>query len=179
MKAIYSNLKRWWTAVAFLVSGGMLAAAHAFETFGGLDPCNLCLKQREVYWAALAVSGAATLWHLISRSRRGTPRLAAFVLALVFITGGITAGFHAGGEQKWWALPATCSAGNPLDVDLSNLAGILDGSVEVAPITGCGDIPWSFLGLSMAAWNFVVSLALAIMSLLAAKRPKDARAPRN
>jgi hypothetical protein len=31
----------------------------------------------------------------------------------------------------------------------------------------------------MAGWDFVISLALAIFSLLAAKRPKDARAPRS
>jgi len=57
MKRLYSILMRWWTVFAFVISAAMLAAAHAFERFGGLDPCNLCLKQREVYWAALAVSG--------------------------------------------------------------------------------------------------------------------------
>ncbi len=179
MKRLYSILMRWWTVFAFVISAAMLAAAHAFERFGGLDPCNLCLKQREVYWAALAVSGAATAWHLISRSRRGTPRLAAFVLALVFIAGAITAGFHAGGEQGWWALPATCMAGNPADIDYGNLASILNGTVEIEPITSCGDIAWSFMGLSMAAWNFIALVLLSVLSLLAAKRPKDARAPRN
>ena len=178
MKRLYSILMRWWSVVAMVVSAAMLGAAHAFERFGGLDPCNLCLKQREVYWAALVVAASATLWHLISRSRRSTPRLAAFVLALVFITGVITAGFHAGGEQGWWTLPATCAAGNPSAIDYSNLAGILDGSVEIAPVTSCGDIAWSFLGLSMAAWNLIALVILSILSLLAAKRPKDARAPR-
>ncbi|MEG1452156.1 disulfide bond formation protein B, partial [Brevundimonas sp.] len=114
-----------------------------------------------------------------SRSRRGTPRLAAFVLALVFITGAITAGFHAGGEQGWWALPATCMAGNPADIDFGNLSGILNGTVEIDPIISCGDIAWSFMGLSMAAWNFIALVLLSALSLLAAKRPKDARAPRN
>lgn len=179
MKRVYSILMRWWTVVALAVSAAMLAAAHAFERFGGLDPCNLCLKQREVYWAAVVVAGAATAWHLISRSRRGTPRLAAFVLAVVFIAGAITAGFHAGGEQGWWALPATCSAGNPMDIDFANLAGVMNGTVAIDPITSCGDIAWSFLGLSMAAWNLVVLVALSVLSLLAAKRPKDARAPRH
>jgi disulfide bond formation protein DsbB len=37
---------------------------------------------------------------------------------------------------------------------------------------------WRWLGLSMAGWNVLISLALATFSLLAAKRPKDARAPR-
>ena len=37
----------------------MLATAHAFERFAYLAPCQLCLRQREVYWAAVAM--AATL----------------------------------------------------------------------------------------------------------------------
>ena len=44
-----------WPLVAALVSAAMLAIAHAFERFGGLAPCTLCLRQREVYWVALAV----------------------------------------------------------------------------------------------------------------------------
>jgi len=48
----------------------------------------------------------------------------------------------------------------------------------IKPVVGCGDVAWSFGGISMAGWNFLISLALAVFSLLAAKRPKDARAPR-
>jgi len=177
MKRLYQILTGWWTALALAISLAMLGAAHGFERFMGLAPCNLCLKQREVLWAAVAISGLATLWAVISRSRRGTPRIASFLLAAIFITSAITAGFHAGGEQGWWALPATCSAGNPLDFDLSSLSALADGSALTQPIISCGDVAWRFLGLSMAAWNFLISVTLAIMSLLAAKRPKDARAP--
>ena len=42
-----------WRLCAVLVAAGMLATAHAFETFGGYAPCTLCLRQREVYWAIL------------------------------------------------------------------------------------------------------------------------------
>ena len=41
-----------WRLFALLASVAMLATAHAFETFGGLAPCELCLKQRTVYWVA-------------------------------------------------------------------------------------------------------------------------------
>ena len=42
----------------------------------------------------------------------------------------------------------------------------------------CDAVVWSFLGLSMAGWNTLLSAGLAVFSLLAAKRPKDARAPK-
>ena len=53
---VYRLLTRWWTAFALAASLAMLGAAHAFERFGGLEPCNLCLKQREVYWGAVVVA---------------------------------------------------------------------------------------------------------------------------
>jgi disulfide bond formation protein DsbB len=40
-------------------------------------------------------------------------------------------------------------------------------------------VTWRFAGLSMAGWNTLISGGLALFSLLAAKRPKDARAPRS
>ena len=178
MTRLYQRLTRWWTAFALAASLAMLGAAHAFERFAGLPPCNLCLKQREVYWAAVAIAGAATFWAVFSRASRGTPRIASFLLAAVFFTGAITAGYHAGGELKWWDLPATCSAIPSTTIDLGGLAALANGTAEMKPIVGCGDVPWNLFGISMAGWNFLISLALAVFSLLAAKRPKDARAPR-
>ncbi|NBB65729.1 disulfide bond formation protein B [Pseudomonas sp. ODNR1LW] len=176
MKDIYSLLTRWWTAFAMAASLAMLAAAHGFERFMGLAPCNLCLKQREVYWGAVAVAAVATIWTLISGSRRGTPRIASFLLAAIFATGAITAVFHMGGENKWWSLPATCVGGGA--VDLESLTALALGSGTGSRVAMCDAVAWSWLGLSMAGWNAVASVVLAVFSLLAAQRPKDARAPR-
>lgn len=177
MVGLYRLLTRWWTAFALAASLALLGAAHAFERFGDLAPCNLCLKQREVYWGAVAIALVATLWHLVSRGSRGTPRIAAFLLAVVFATGTITAVFHMGGEMKWWDLPATCSGGG--DINLESLAALALGTGPVEKVVMCDAVTWRFLGLSMAGWNALISAALAVFSLLAAKRPKDARAPRN
>ena len=176
MRGLYRLLTRWWTAFALAASLALLGAAHAFERFGDLAPCNLCLKQREVYWGAVAIALVATLWHLVSRGSRGTPRIAAFLLAVVFTTGAITAAFHMGGEMKWWALPATWSGGG--DLNLESLAAFALGAGPVESVVMCDAVTWRFLGLSMAGWNVLISAALAVFSLFAAKRPKDARAPR-
>jgi len=176
MTRLYQLLTRWWTAFALAASLAMLGAAHALERFAGLAPCNLCLKQREVYWGAVAVALVATVWHLVSRGSRGTPRIAAFLLAVVFAAGAITAVFHMGGELDWWALPASCAGGG--QVDLESLTALALGSGPVERLPTCDAVAWSFLGLSMAGWNALISTALAVFSLFAAKRPKDARAPR-
>ena len=175
--SLYRLLTRWWTAFALAISLAMLGFAHFSERVLGLAPCNLCLKQREVYWGAVAIALIATLWAIISQARRGTPRLAAFLLFAVFTTGAITAGFHAGGEMKWWALPALC-AGGGAGADLESLTSLALGVGEPQRVVMCDAVTWRFLGLSMAGWNALFSVALAGFSLIAAKRPKDARAPR-
>lgn len=175
MLTVCRFIARWWTAFAFAAAASLLGVAHAFERFGGLAPCNLCLKQREVLWAAIAIALPATLWALFSRASRGTPRIAAFLLTAVFATGAVTAGFHAGGELGWWSLPAACAGAGMADLD--SLTALAFGTGSTAPIPRCAAVAWSFLGLSMAGWNTLVSAALAGISLAAAKRPKDARAP--
>src|SRR5262249_54859963 len=108
MTALDAVLKRWliW---AFLAAAAMLAAAHAFQTFGHLAPCPLCLKQREVYWAALPVSatGAAAL---ASPWRGAARKVAGALLAVIFGYGAYLAGFHAGAEWHWWPAPQTCAS---------------------------------------------------------------------
>ncbi len=78
--------------------------------------------------------------------------------------------------MDWWALPATCMGGT---VDASQAVDFMLGTGAVEPIVSCGDVAWRFAGISMAGWNALISVALAGFSLLAAKRPKDARAPRS
>lgn len=159
---------RWWVGFALLAAASLLAAAHGFERFGGYAPCALCLKQRDIYWFAIAIALPAWLWALFSRSP-GTPRLASFLLFAVFAAGSITALFHAGVEAKWWPGPSTCTGGGGLD--MSQLSRILSGQSVRPP--QCDVAVWWFLGLSMAAWNAMIAAALSLVSLLASMRRKE------
>lgn len=157
-------LQTWrWPLIALGVSLAMLGAAHAFEAFAYLLPCPLCLRQREVYWAVVAMTVTALLlWQI-----RQNPRFVlAFniMLGLVFLTGAVVAAYHAGVEYKYWPAPSGCTA-NLVDmnaIDLSNL-----NERQGAP--SCTDDPWKGrYGLSMAGWNAVISLGLAALSFRAA-----------
>jgi disulfide bond formation protein DsbB len=148
-----------WPLYALIASLAMLAAAHAFETFGQMAPCALCLKQREAYWIVAGVSVVALA---VQRWRSDAAALRA-LNALIFVgfaAGAVVAGFHAGVEQKWWPGLASC-AGTALSADVDLLAA-LEAPSKAA---GCDTIPWSMLGLSMAAWNMLISLGLAAISL--------------
>ena len=163
--AVLDTLFKRWPYVAFVISAAMLAIAHAFQTFGHLEPCHLCLKEREVYWAAMAVSALAIAAEL-TRVRAPAPRIGSLVLAAVFAYGTYLAAFHAGAEWKWWPAPEGCSSTGP--VNMAALKALLEGTGAKTP--ACDQAPWVFLGLSMAGWNCLISAGLVGLSLTAAAR---------
>lgn len=164
-RQILDRLPRQWPLVAAVVSLAMLVIAHASEVFGGLVPCALCLRQREVYWTAL-VLGLGGL--VLSRFWRPalTRRLTCGLLALVFLFGAGLAAYHAGVEWTWWPGPTTCSGGGAVSADA--MADLLGGKKIRGP--SCDRAAWVFLGLSMAGWNSLASLALSVISLQAFRR---------
>ncbi|PZR36544.1 disulfide bond formation protein B [Caulobacter segnis] len=169
---LYDLVTRHWPLLAVLASALMLAIAHAFERFGGLAPCHLCLKQREVYWVAGTVGLIA--WGLQRTPLWPRLRLPAnLLLGGLFLYGAGLATYHAGAEWKWWPGPASCSGVGYAGV--SDLEAMLKGTAKIkAP--ACDKAAWVFLGLSMAGWNVLVSLKLAVWSVLAALRKSGAAA---
>jgi disulfide bond formation protein DsbB len=159
---VNSFLKHWpWTAL--VVSLAVLGIAHGFETFGRLAPCELCLKERQVYWAAIAVGFVGGLVSLrVPRLRLWT----CLLLGLIFLGGALLAGYHAGVEWKLWKGPEECT-GSHVRITVADMQRLLNGGAMNIP--RCDKPAFVFLGLSMAGWNAVVSLALAIASAAAAR----------
>ena len=156
-----------WRLCALLASAGMLAIAHAFQTFGGLAPCELCLHQREGYWAAAAV---AAVFMVVVRTAGG-PRWRAFscwLLAAIFLGEAALAAYHAGVELKYWPGPQACTGAGL--VTAGDMANLLKGVVQKAP--RCDEPAWTFAGLSMAGWNALAALGLTVLSVLAALRER-------
>jgi len=85
---------------------------------------------------------------------------------VIVLVGAGIAFYHAGVEQHWWEGPTTCTSQGIAGLSGEDLmAQIMD-----APIVRCDEIPWSMFGLSMAAWNGVVSLGLAGMWFFALRK---------
>jgi len=156
-----------WPFFAAAASLLMLGGAHAFETFGHYSPCELCLKQRDVYWAALVTAGVA----IVFASTRGDLRLRRVfdaLLGLIFLGGAAVATYHAGVEWKWWPGPATCTGGGHLSS--TELAARMTQLLSGAPqhLIRCDEAAWRMFGISMAGYNAAISLVLAIASFVAA-----------
>ena len=143
----------------------ILGAAFAFQLIGGLQPCELCIWQRYPYAIAIGLTGVG-----IGLARAGVShRILALLLllcALTFLTGAGIALFHVGVEQKWWQGTSACVA------QLSGVTTMEDFRQRLlaAPVVRCDEAAWSLFGLSMAGYNMLLSLALGIASLVAARR---------
>lgn len=160
-------LTRRWPLIALIASGLILAAAHYWEA-QGYAPCTLCLRQREVYWTAIAVAAAALILPLAMRASRTACAFNA-LLTLCFLFGAGMAGYHVGVEFHWWAGPTEC-ASTGAGASAAGLDALLRGA-EIKP-PACDEPNWFFLGLSMAFWNLLLSLGLAAASALAAVRSR-------
>lgn len=142
--------------IVLLTSGALLLGALGFQFFGGLAPCDLCMDQRYAHVAALVLAIAA----IVVRGRIGW-LLAGLAMVALAMSGGIGI-FHAGVEQKWWAGPTGCTGGSLTGLSTEEAAKRLMGT----PVVRCDEIPWSLLGISMAGWNAIVSLGVALLASL-------------
>jgi disulfide bond formation protein DsbB len=153
--------RRAFALLAFLsvsALGFALVQQYAF----GLAPCEFCIWQRWP-WGLVGVIG------VIGAATAPAPRIARPLLLLagvLLVVGAAVAAFHAGVEQHWWEGPTACSS-------TAGPAGSLEAlraQLANAPIVRCDQIAWSLLGLSMAGYNFLVSLVAALGTFSIARR---------
>ena len=146
--------------VALATTGhvGLLGGAFLFQ-LAGYAPCAMCLWQRWPHAIAILL-GIAALAGLWPRAMAGLAALSALATAGIGV-------FHAGVEQGWWPGPASCTGSG---AGLSNLSGgdLLSTDIPETLVM-CDDIVWQ-LGLTMAGWNAILSLMLAVLWVVAATR---------
>ncbi|MGZ3298058.1 MAG: disulfide bond formation protein B [Asticcacaulis sp.] len=172
-RKIFLLFGRWWSISALILSLLMLATAWSFQIFAHLPPCHLCLKQRDIYWIAVGVSGVASVWALFTGAK-GPPRVFSFVLFAIFLTGAALATFHAGAEWHYRKGPESCTASSS-EISLDQMAAFLAGGATTA--ARCDIAAWRWFGISMAGYNAIASALLALLSLIASLRPRRKRKP--
>ncbi|QDP19251.1 disulfide bond formation protein B [Sphingomonas xanthus] len=145
----YLALLRKARLLALLVPGGLLGGALFSQYVGGLHPCEMCYWQRWPHAAAMVMA----IWALLSPAATGRARMLVLGAALAIALSGAIGVFHAGVEAGLWEGVTSCTA-----TAASSLDDILN-----TPLIRCDQVPWSFLGISMAGWNAILSLGGATM----------------
>ncbi|UWR20918.1 disulfide bond formation protein B [Sulfitobacter sp. S190] len=147
---------RTYILAATCGSAAILLGAFAFQHLGGLPPCKLCIWQRWPHAVAVAIGCVVLL--------SGQIRLAWLSALAALSTAGI--GFyHVGVEQGWWEGPSSCTSTGVGGLSAQELMD----QIMAAPLVRCDDIAWQFIGISMAGWNAILSLALAAIWITAAR----------
>ncbi len=147
----HKSLRRWVPVALLMVCAAPLGTALTAEHIFGVFPCDLCLYQRIPF----ALSGLLALALIIFRPRRTIFILAVSLAALAFSANAGIAFYQVGVEQHWWV--SSC-AGLPV-TELS--AADMIKELEWPRQTACDKGEWTFLGISMAAWNVPYCLILA------------------
>ncbi|MET4100617.1 disulfide bond formation protein DsbB [Roseovarius sp. MBR-78] len=140
--------------IAAAGSAALLLGAFAFQHLGGMAPCKLCLWQRWPHGVAIGAGVLALIaW----------PALMALLgAAAALVTAGI-GGYHTGVERGWWQGPSDCTGG---PIGGMSAEDLLD-QIMAAPLVRCDEVPWEMWGLSMASWNMLASLGLALLWIMA------------
>ncbi len=150
--------------LALLVPAALLAGALGSEHFGGLHPCEMCHWQRWGHYAALAFA----LGSLAMRGSADRGRSLVWLAALGILSSGLVGIYHSGVEAGIFEGFTQCTSGTGAGGDI--LKDILS-----APLVRCDQVQWSFLGVSMAGWNALISTGSALVILwLSLRRPREA-----
>jgi disulfide bond formation protein DsbB len=144
-------------AVVAIAGAATILGALYFQHVLGYRPCPLCLEQRYPYYFAIPLAVFILLGESVGSRRRILLAALAVIAGLMLWNAGLGA-YHAGVEWKWWPGPNTC--GGAADLGSGNLLKDLQ-SINVVR---CDEAAWTFLGLSLAGYNVLISLALAAVA---------------
>ena len=147
--------------VLFIASVSVLSLALWFQFFQGLEPCVLCHYQRIPY----VITSILSMLAFVLAASGQVLVIIHGLTALVFLVGAGIAGYHFGIEQQWWRGVTECTGA---DVGSAKSISEIRSQVMTAPLVRCDNVSWSLLGVSMAGYNFLISLGLMAAAIFAA-----------
>ena len=140
--------------LALLLPAALLAGAYGSQYIGGLYPCEMCWWQRYPHFAAVGIALVA-----FAVGNPGYRRALVALAALAIATSGGIAGFHAGVEYTWWEGLTACTS------TVTGTGDELLKSIMNAPLIRCDVAPWTLFGISLAGYNFLLSVGGAVAIL--------------
>lgn len=169
MKKLIDVLVAHW-ALFFLGSAAVILGAAFLSQYGfGYAPCELCWYQRYPYMLVIAIAAIAFVTRnrqdiALKRAARGFLIL---IILLLFL-GAAIAFFHVGVEQQWWEGLSSCTASFGAGATNDDILETILNANSVR----CDEVQWSLFGISMAGYNFLIALGLAIFGVYTYNRTK-------
>ena len=147
-------LQKYWFYLVTLFSVVALASALIAEYYFDLQPCAMCLKQREPYYIIIAgfilvmiLKWQDKIWFYVG-------------VQIVSIYGLFYSLWHVGIENKILAGPSSCSGG----LNISTNTSSLKEQIISKAVINCEEVAWSIFGLSAATMNSLLLFLIFIIN---------------
>lgn len=157
----YRSMPLIMALIAAAALGMALIGQYGFN----LHPCVLCIYQRYPYGIVIALGLIG--FALSFKNQKAVAGIMALI-GLTFLANSIIAFYHTGVEQKWWkSFLEGCSVPE-LKGDMNEILATIQSRSNAAR---CDEIPWSdpILNLSMANYNVIFCLGLAVAAFISAR----------
>jgi disulfide bond formation protein DsbB len=144
----------------FIISAATILGAWFFEYVLKYPPCELCLEERLPYHIVIPLSLLLTIAALVKAPQK-ILTVGFIAVLIVLICGAVLGGYHAGVEWHFWPGPTACTG------SLNNLSagGSILGQLQSINVVQCDQAAWRFLGISLAGYNVLISLAMVTVAL--------------
>jgi disulfide bond formation protein DsbB len=140
------------------IAAATLAGAWFFQLVLDIRPCPLCLEQRYAYYLAIPL-GALTALAAGRNAPRAVLLAGLAILAAAALGNAVLGTYHAGVEWGFWQGPTDCTG------PVGNLGSASDllKRLDTVKVIRCDEVQWRFLGLSLAGYNVLISLLMAVI----------------
>ena len=149
-------LQKYWFYLVTLFSVVAIASALIAEYYFDLQPCAMCLKQREPYYIIIAgfilvmiLKWQDKIWFYVG-------------VQIVSIYGLFYSLWHVGIENKILAGPSSCSGG----LNISTNTSSLKEQIISKAVINCEEVAWSIFGLSAATMNSLLLFLIFIINAI-------------
>ena len=149
-------LQKYWFNLVTLFSVVALASALIAEYYFDLQPCAMCLKQREPYYVIISS-------FIIVMILKWQDKIWFYVgVQIVSIYGLFYSLWHVGIENKILAGPSSCSGG----LNISKNTSSLKEQIISKAVINCEEVAWSIFGLSAATMNSLLLFLIFIINAI-------------
>ena len=131
-----------------------ILAAYFIQYVLGHEPCNLCLIERIPYFFSIIIISINLFYQKFEK-------ITLIILSLIFFTATLLSFYHFGIEQGFIKESLVCDL-NGLSNELSKEALLVE--LKKMPVS-CKDVTFKFFGLSLATFNFFISLIISVITM--------------
>lgn len=143
----------------------ILITSYILENCFGIHPCQLCLYERYgfIFAAIIALSSR----FLLSEKNQS---IFLIIMCLFFLGEAFLAGYHVAVQQQLIQPPTFCI---PPVIDMSGSFESVTAQILNTPAVRCDIINWQLFGLSLAAYNVLLSIGLSLFCFIGFIRNKS------